>query len=1090
MPEPERYAAFVSYAHRHQAWVEVLHRNLEACLRSANASPSAVFLDKVDLGSGRSWVGQLQAGLDKADHLILVVTPEALASPRVGDEWEGFVASRPDWLQGHFHLVRLVDTPLPPFLAQAQWVDFAEHDEAKYRDSLRELAGALVGRRTKRDLPELPPGIDVPDRPSPVLRSDLRSRLVGWLEPRLRRPVSRRAIGSQLGVEPAFLEGHPSWACAASALLVRATGADAPVTAALRVVDGLLELFAEEPTEDPGELTSLRDELLRLCPAGEGSGLLASYLAQVESDHDRLVPYFQQRAELGLLDRVYVKLELRPEVHQAMALRESKKAEGRTLDRPLGIREVLGLDAGEHPWVTGRWVIVGDPGSGKTTLVRHLAAALARDADRPWVPVLESLPRMLREREWLLDRIARRMKRAGQEADALPSVLDREGREGRLLLLLDGLDEVPKDDRPDAEALLRDLSTRWPKTPVVVTSRPIGYRRPGSEYRELELLPLDEERRREFLARWFGRMNDTVDEARAGEALDRLREEPGLWELAGNPLYLTLMALLLEQGNPLQRHRARLYDQVFELLLEGKHRPDGQPMDAPKAVRRILDHLGYELTEANHDSEPYSALEARLYKPEADPLREQLERVPRWRQSLRPFLDDLAERTGILGPHDGPDADWRFWHRTFREALAAEELAERWRTGGEAAILACAREIGESEDESRWAEPYALLAGRVADPDALVKALVAENRALGYRALATVQGLREETLFEVLELSGEWKERAKVYPRVPELVRDAERSLLLLDRLRRRTRNGNDLYFLDLAVRDVGRRWPDHARSAEALRGRLYDHVPRPPAKLFEWIDTPLDGRVSLWREIPAGEFWLGSPDGEGDDDEHPRRRVTVASGFRIASVPVTGAQFTAFDPEHRARGGEGVSESELPTHPVVGVTWFEAVSFCRWLASLGGRFERARLPSDEEWEYACRAATETRYWSGDNESDLARVGWYGKNSGGHTHQVGEKPASPWGLYDVHGNVFEWTLMRWDPEALKRRPTTFKIDPGTLDWEADVPTEPSGGVRVLRGGSFGDDADWARAACRGVWGPGVVVGGLGFRVVLPFAPEP
>ena len=92
--------------------------------------------------------------------------------------------------------------------------------------------------------------------------------------------------------------------------------------------------------------------------------------------------------------------------------------------------------------------------------------------------------------------------------------------------MLDGLDEVPKDDREDAEGLIRDLSARWEQTPIVVTSRPIGYRRPGREFVELDLLPLDRMRRETFLARWFGRRSGEPKPLEAQEALATLEEQP------------------------------------------------------------------------------------------------------------------------------------------------------------------------------------------------------------------------------------------------------------------------------------------------------------------------------------------------------------------------------------------------------------------------------------------------------------------------------------------------------------------------------------------------------------------------------------
>jgi len=155
-----------------------------------------------------------------------------------------------------------------------------------------------------------------------------------------------------------------------------------------------------------------------------------------------------------------------------------------------------------------------------------------------------------------------------------------------------------------------------------------------------------------------------------------------------------------------------------------------------------------------------------------------------------------------------------------------------------------------------------------------------------------------------------------------------------------------------------------------------------------------------------------------------------------------------------RVAGVEDVSGDELAHHPVVNVTWYAATAFCRWLAAY---FPGARLPIEEEWEYACRAGTETRYWAGDTEEDLDRVGWYRKNSDGHTHRVGEKPGNPWKLYDMHGNVREWTATTFDDEQ----------------------------ERVACGGSWWDAADMARSASLLITDPGNVIGLKGFRVVLP-----
>jgi formylglycine-generating enzyme required for sulfatase activity len=353
--------------------------------------------------------------------------------------------------------------------------------------------------------------------------------------------------------------------------------------------------------------------------------------------------------------------------------------------------------------------------------------------------------------------------------------------------------------------------------------------------------------------------------------------------------------------------------------------------------------------------------------------------------------------------------------------------------------------------------------------------------------LATAQGLREQTLTDLLELSDKWKERIKVYEQLPELLDEPERVLALTDQLRRRTTNGNDLYFLDQTIRAVISRWPDSQPLADQLRARFWAHMPAPPRELFQWVDTPQAGRAHLWRQIPAGTFLMGSPEGEGFDDEHPRHKVVVDEAFRFCAVPVTNAQYRAFDPGYKPRVWEGVPPDELDHHPVVEVTWYEAMAFCQWLAATLPAARGARLPTEEEWEYACRAGTETRYWSGDDKADLAKVGWYDRNSEGRTHRVGEKPANPWGLYDVHGNVWEWTLNTFsDDYSGRERGVT--VESSSVD-PADY-ADSSGAGRVFRGGGCWGTAVWARAAFRNLGGPGFVVGGRGFRVVLPGAPEP
>ena len=245
----------------------------------------------------------------------------------------------------------------------------------------------------------------------------------------------------------------------------------------------------------------------------------------------------------------------------------------------------------------------------------------------------------------------------------------------------------------------------------------------------------------------------------------------------------------------------------------------------------------------------------------------------------------------------------------------------------------------------------------------------------------------------------------------------------------------------------------------------------------------PRIGEVPLWMEIPAGKFVMGSD--RGGDNEKPRHRVEITSPFRIFTTPVTNKLFQLFRPDFEPHAWDGVSAAELPFHPAVKVDWNDARNFCDWLAERYDWAKGARLPTEAEWEYACRAGTTTEYWSGSDTKDLDRVGWYADNSSGRTHRVGEKTANAWGLHDVHGNVWEWTLGPWRSSCegrsdVRHDPSDFK----SLDLAAAA-SAPGDAGRVICGGSFVSTAAGCRSAFRNYRSPRFVNRDLGFRVVVP-----
>jgi formylglycine-generating enzyme required for sulfatase activity len=256
-----------------------------------------------------------------------------------------------------------------------------------------------------------------------------------------------------------------------------------------------------------------------------------------------------------------------------------------------------------------------------------------------------------------------------------------------------------------------------------------------------------------------------------------------------------------------------------------------------------------------------------------------------------------------------------------------------------------------------------------------------------------------------------------------------------------------------------------------------------------------LPGEVPLLlRRIEAGTFRMGSR-GRYPEEE-PVHRVRITEPYYLGTFPVTQAQYRAVAacaPELRL--DPDPSEFKGDARPVEKVSWEDAVAWCGWVErhwrDLRGTtsegtelmIRRFGLPTEAQWEYACRAGTETEYHTGDGEAALAEAGWYVGNSGGETHPVGEKEANRWGLYDLHGNVFEWCRDAWDADAYKKRPDGV-VDP-------EVSAEDVGQqypVRVLRGGSWINGADVCRSSDRDWRGAGDRSRRHGFRVCLVRSP--
>ena len=230
---------------------------------------------------------------------------------------------------------------------------------------------------------------------------------------------------------------------------------------------------------------------------------------------------------------------------------------------------------------------------------------------------------------------------------------------------------------------------------------------------------------------------------------------------------------------------------------------------------------------------------------------------------------------------------------------------------------------------------------------------------------------------------------------------------------------------------------------------------------------------------IEPGSFTMGGGAG-GDFDERPAHKVTISRAFLMGATEVTNAQYEQFDPEHKKRRGK-LGFSKADDEAVVFVSWHEATAFCEWLSKKEGK--PCRLPTEAEWEYACRAGTTTAFSTGDSLPPEflknARESWFPSPRGKENEivplVVGRTPPNPWGLCDMHGNVEEWCLDWYGPYAEGDR-----TDPvGRAD----------GDYRVTRGGSHSTTADYLRSANRMGTLPEDRSWLIGFRVVQAEMPS-
>jgi formylglycine-generating enzyme required for sulfatase activity len=744
---------------------------------------------------------------------------------------------------------------------------------------------------------------------------------------------------------------------------------------------------------------------------------------------------------------------------------------------------------------TRRMVLLGVAGSGKTTFTDYLTYVLAN----AYVEELEGsgLPETLRglvpvrlvlrkaaahiplgaergKAEMLWNALEEDVKgRMGTGYGPAWERLQNEMREGRSLVLLDGLDEVAEAGERRACLLqaVEDFLKGLPKTQrVVLTARPYAYANPDWQLKECEvfnLAPLSAEQVGRFVERWYLSVRGSIhlDEAeatqRARQLAAAIEARSYLADLASRPLLLTLMAALHSTGDDLPEDRADLYAKTVHLLLARWQRGGAGStiMLGEQAVqvdltfvRQALAELAYQTQKRQRGT---NASEGPGDIPFGDLLAVFVKRLPKILPGdLAAYLEN---RTGLLV--ERAPGLYCFAHRSFQEYLAAGHLLE---TSVE--LSADLRKLVD-EDAAWWREVILLAIGKMRQ-GSLVSAL---------------DLLRNALLADELEQcpqpgAGDWRAAVLGSLGLAELrVKERQAELAELPRNLPRARK-----WLVGVMERSGLPAQERVEAGNVL-AKLGD--PRFDA---DQCYLPREEMLGFVR-VAGGTFQMGSDptrDPQASKDEQPQHRVELCE-FYIQRYPLTVAQFEAFIGESGYIPKEASYRAGIGNHPVVYITSSDALAYCKWLEGWlrekgpeglrrklaeGGRI---RLPSEAEWERAARGEDGRIYpWGDEFDAERANTSESGT---GATSPVGSFPGgrSPEGCLDMVGNTWEWCADRYSEHYYREAPPRNPTGPGF------------GQYRCLRGGSWADNLRYARCAARSGFVSDFF--NIGFRVVLAVA---
>ena len=690
-------------------------------------------------------------------------------------------------------------------------------------------------------------------------------------------------------------------------------------------------------------------------------------------------------------------------------------------------------------------LLQGKAGTGKTTLIKHLANVILQSIgpDSLWgyLPlmvfgkelwliyhdIIKSSPQVLPFVELLEIYLAK--IQCPLEWDLVINYLSQ----GKTLLLIDGLDEIPEAVRPDLLQMLAQFRFKYPRNRWLLTGRPHGI---TGAARELfgkyssEIADLNDTQIADFIRRWFRAVSGTAHglaEVTADDLLADIRHHEHIAAFIQNPLLLAAVCVLYLAGKRIPEQRADLYDRIVENLLWRRFHETSN-LERVNIITAYLMELAFLMHSQNRRtiSETEARQELCKFHTRRNDETEELYLV-----RLDGLFNEIEPNCGLLNRLSSGEVE--FFHLTFQEFLAAKYMVNR--------NISFEKYLGIVW----WDEVVTLYLGYInlfqqKQSNDLIKAmLILKNidhpaaqkiQLLGARALRDFQGARREV--DIVDLA-----KTKL---------------------------------LEIISSDAG--LPERFGAGEIL-GVLGD--PR-----------LVDFERNLIR-ILAGQFERGS---KTEKNSQPVRQIRLDE-YLIGKYPVTNQEYREFIKaggyQNRKlwskagwqwRKGADINEPLYwhhrkwngPNFPVVGVSWYEAEAYCNWLHSKTDK--EYRLPTEAEWEKAARGTEGFVYPWGDE--------WHSEYCNSVESQLGRSSPvgiflsgkSPYGCLDLAGNVWEWCIDWYDEDYYRQNPIQNPLGP------------VSGEFRVLRGGSWVSQAEYLRSSCRNRGNPDSRRNDFGFRVVV------